>query len=105
MAAGVVALSCAEEDGGVELGIDGVVLQAIVEADSGEVMLTTLYPENGYLLARFCNYSDEAATVKFKSAVGRVSAETDLLGNDLSTVTDGKLTFRPWEIKTVKIKL
>lgn len=78
---------------------------ASLEADSGEVMLTTLYPENGYLLARFCNYSDEAATAKFSSAVGRVSAETDLLGNELSTVTDGKLTFRPWEIKTVKIKL
>lgn len=78
---------------------------ASLEADSGEVMLTTLYPENGYLLARFCNYSDEAATAKFGSAVGRVSAETDLLGNELSEISDGKLTFRPWEIKTVKIKL
>ncbi len=78
---------------------------ASLEADSGEVMLTTLYPENGYLLARFCNYSDKEAKAEFRTAVGKVSAETDLLGNDLSDISDGKLTFRPWEIKTVKIKL
>lgn len=78
---------------------------ASLEADGGEVILTTVYPENGCLLARFCNYSDESASAVFNSATGKVCAETDLLGNEISAVTDGKLTFRPWEIKTVKIKI
>ncbi len=78
---------------------------ADLQTDGGEVILTTLYPENGNLLARFCNYSDEPATAVFKTAVGNVSAETDLLGNETAAVTGGKLTFRPWEIKTVKITL
>ena len=29
--------------------------------------------------------------------------ETDLLGNELNAVSD-KITFKPWEIKTIKIK-
>lgn len=78
---------------------------ADLKSDSGEVVLTTLYPENGCLLARFCNYSDEAASAEFRTAVGKVCAETDLLGNVLSEITDGRLSFRPWEIKTVKITL
>ncbi len=78
---------------------------ADLQTNDGEVILTTLYPENGNLLARFCNYSNEPATAVFKTAVGNVSAETDLLGNETAAVTDGKLTFRPWEIKTIKITL
>ena len=35
---------------------------------------------------------------------GKADAEVDLLCNELSPVTDGKLVFRPWEIKTVRIK-
>lgn len=75
------------------------------KADGGAVILTTLYPENGNLLARFCNYSDEPATAVFKTACGNVCTETDLLGNETAAVTNGKLSFRPWEIKTVKVKL
>ena len=78
---------------------------ANLKTDGGEVVLTTFYPENGNVLARFCNYSDESATAEFCSSVGTVCAETDLLGNVISKVTDGKLSFRPWEIKTVLIKL
>lgn len=73
--------------------------------DSDSVILTALYPENGDILARFCNYSDETVNAEFKSAVGNVIAQTDLLGNQMSEISDGKLSFRPWEIKTVKIKL
>lgn len=78
---------------------------AQLDCDDGEVILTALYPENGDILARFCNYSDNEATARFSTAVGKVVAETDLLGNDTSVINDGRLTFRPWEIKTVKIKL
>ena len=87
---------------------DGDLVQlaaATLKAKGGEVILTTLYPENGNIFARFCNYSDEAATAEFNAFAGTVSAETDLLGNEVAEVSDGKLSFRPWEIKTVKIKL
>ncbi len=67
------------------------------------VILTALYPENGCVLARLCNFADQAATVDFTALCGKVTAETDLLGNEKSP-TDGKhLTFRPWEIKTLRI--
>ncbi len=76
-----------------------------LKTKGGEVILTTAYPENGDILVRFCNYSDEAATAQFSAAQGTVSAEVDLLGNEMEKITDGNLSFRPWEIKTVKIKL
>ncbi len=69
-----------------------------------EVVMTTVYPENGYILARFCNYSDEVQTAEFNPAFGKITEETDLLGNKLADC-NGKLEFRPWEIKTVKIEL
>lgn len=78
---------------------------ADVESNDGEVILTTIYPEDGSILARFCNYSDETASYTFKPAVGTVDFEVDLLGNELKPVTDGQLNFRPWEIKTVRIKI
>ncbi len=70
----------------------------------GEVILTSMYPEDGFIFARFCNYSDKPSDVNFKPTKGSVIAETDLLGNELLR-TDGSLHFRPWEIKTVKIAL
>ena len=76
---------------------------ADLKTNGGEVVLTALYPESGAILARFCNYSDEAAEAEFKSAAGAVTAETDLLGNETAAVKDGRLSFRPWEIKTVRI--
>ena len=55
-----------------------------------------------HILARFCNFSDTDETVEFKTSFGRVTAETDLLGNELNALTD-TITFKPWEIKTIKI--
>lgn len=72
-------------------------------ADGGEVVMTAMYPENGNILARFCNYSDDFSTLIFKPTVGMVECEVDLLGNELKAVADSKLSFRPWEIKTVRI--
>ncbi len=78
---------------------------AKLESEGGAVVLTSLYPENGYIYARFCNYSDEAASAQFKPAFGSVDAQTDLLGNVTAEISDSKLNFRPWEIKTVRIAL
>ena len=77
---------------------------AKLNAAGGEVILTTLYHENGVAYARFCNYSDEPASAELTCEFGKADAEVDLLCNELSPVTDGKLVFRPWEIKTVRIK-
>lgn len=74
-------------------------------SDGGEVILTTFYEENGSILARFCNYSDNEATAAFIPSIGTVCEETDLLGNTTADVTDSNLKFRPWEIKTVRIRL
>ena len=73
------------------------------KTENQEIILTALYPENDYLLARFCNYSDENSSAEISSVFGEITAETDLLGNELKPVTKGKLEFHPWEIKTVKI--
>ncbi len=78
---------------------------AEIKADGGEVILTTFYYEDGRILARFCNFSDENATAELIPTKGKVNAETDLLGNKMSDITDGKLNFTPWEIKTVSIEL
>lgn len=78
--------------------------------DGGNVIMTALYPENDYLLARFCNYSDTDAEIRFRPSCGKVTEETDLLGNGISAISSDNdektaLKFRAWEIKTVKIKL
>ena len=73
--------------------------------ESGKVILTSFYQENGYILARFCNYSDNEQTAVLTPVKGSVTTETDLLGNDTTPITDGTLSFRPWEIKTVRISL
>lgn len=77
---------------------------ALLKTQGGEVVLTTLYPENGGIMVRFCNYSDESATADFISDYVTVKSETDLLGKEISAVTGGKLEFKPWEIKTVFLK-
>lgn len=77
---------------------------ASVSADSRNVVMTTVYPENGYILARFCNYSNEKQSIAFDCTYGKIVEETDLLGNKIADC-NGRLEFRPWEIKTVKIEL
>ncbi len=77
---------------------------ADIKNDGGEVIMTALYPENGKLYARFCNFSDESATTTFIPQYGKLSEETDLLSNSLSKIENNVLSFRPWEIKTVRIE-
>lgn len=73
-------------------------------ADNEGTILTSLYPEDGALYARFCNYSDDTAEVKFVPAAGTVTTEVNLLGEPLAD-SGSMLAFRPWEIKTVRIDL
>ena len=71
---------------------------------SESVILTALYPEDGAIFARFCNYSDDSAAATFSPAFGKVTAETDLLGNKLAD-SNGQMEFHPWQIKTLRIEL
>lgn len=75
---------------------------AAFEEEGTGVILTSLEPENSGLSARFCNFSDEEASVSFKPTKGTLTTETDLLCNTLKEITDSTLTFRPWEIKTCR---
>lgn len=72
---------------------------------SEAIILTALYPENDYILARFCNYSENYASAELSCEYGIVTAETDLLGNTIKEISGNSLNFHPWEIKTVKIIL
>lgn len=74
------------------------------QSDS-DVILTSLYPDNGFITARFCNFSDKPAEISFSPASGKIICETDLLGKDTNNISGNSLSFRGWEIKTVKIKL
>lgn len=75
------------------------------ECNTDAVIVTSIYPENGYIYVRLCNYSDVCASAKLKPFTGTVDAQTDLLGNVAENLADGNLFFRPWEIKTVRINL
>ncbi len=74
-----------------------------LDTESEDIILTALYPEKDYILARFCNYSDNSAAAKLNSSCGTVYSQTDLLGNDTERIVENALNFHPWEIKTVKI--
>ena len=76
-----------------------------IQSNNEEIILTALYPEKDYILARFCNYSDENSSAKFTCSRGVVTAETDLLGENTKNIENNTLNFHPWEIKTVKIVL
>lgn len=74
---------------------------ANINTEKGNVILTALYPEENHILARFCNFSDEEETICFN--IGKEKYETDLLGKEMKELDD-EITFKPWEIKTIKMK-
>jgi len=78
---------------------------ADIASSDDSIILSALYPENGFITARFCNFSDKPATMTYKPGKGKLISETDLLGENISDITDNTLKFRGWEIKTVKIEL
>ncbi len=82
-----------------------IVSFANLESDGGEVILTGLYPEDGKIYARFCNYSDDEAIARFTSDYFSMKTETDLLGNTVSETENNALKFKPWEIKTVVLAI
>ncbi len=76
---------------------------AQLEGCDDSVIMTAAYPENDYLLMRFCNYSDNSTEGKISVNNSVVCCETDLLGNDTEKIENGILHFAPWEIKTIKL--
>ncbi len=77
---------------------------ADIQSQKGNVILTALYPEQNHILARFCNLSDENEAVIFNIKNNTVTFETDLLGNETNAIENNVLSFKPWEIKTIKIE-
>ena len=73
------------------------------DSKNSDVILTTFFYEDGALFARFCNYSDESAKVDLSFISKKLMKEADLLGNDISDISGNEISFRPWEIKTIKI--
>ena len=78
---------------------------ADLKGNTDTVIISSLYPEDGKITARFCNFSDNAAEITYIPSTGKLTCETDLMNNKIKDITDNKLSFRPWEIKTVKIEL
>ncbi len=70
-------------------------------SDNDGVILTALYPEDGSITARMCNFSDSSAAAVLTVNNKPVSKETDLLGNEIAPVTNGRLQLSPWKILTV----
>ncbi len=75
------------------------------DLNSSDVILTSIYPEDGAVFARFCNYSDDATEVKFNLSASKGVKESDLLGKEIADVNTDKISFRPWEIKTLKFTI
>ena len=80
------------------------VTAASLRQSGDSVLLTALYPEDGAIYARFCNFSDQPAEAVF-DLCGKPLEITDLLGKKLADVTGGCLAFHPWEIVTVRAAL
>ena len=73
------------------------------DSKDSDVILTTIYPEDGVIYARFCNYSDKPANVDFSMITGKDMKVSDLLGKEISCIAGNEISFRPWEIKTIKV--
>lgn len=74
---------------------------ARLTSDNEGVILTALYPEEGKITARMCNFSDNDAEATLELKGKAVSREEDFLGNAVSKIPDGRISIKPWEIKTV----
>jgi alpha-mannosidase len=73
--------------------------------DTGnDIILTALYPENERVVARFFKSDDQnrVSSLQFGKA-GSGLVETNLDGKYLKDI-NGKIDFRPWEIKTFQIR-
>lgn len=88
----------------LDIGYGDLTEYKIAEFDNknSDVILTTFYPEDDGVFARFCNYSDMQAVINFKIKDGKNMKITDLLGKEICDVNSSEFSFRPWEIKTIK---
>lgn len=86
------------------VGTSGSEINTIsIESDS-DILLTGLYPEKDYIVARFFKSGDQSTVSSLLfGKKGAGIAETTLDGNFLRDV-NGKIDFSPWEIKTFQIQ-
>jgi len=76
----------------------------LVDTGSENVLLSALYPEGGRILARLYEYQGRAGEATVAAAKGQAGlAEVDLLGDNARPAAS-PLTFRPWQIRTVRIE-
>jgi len=76
----------------------------LFDAGSENVLLSALYPEGGRILARLHEYQGRAGEATMAAANGTARlVEVDLLGGNARLVAN-PLTFRPWQIRTVRIE-
>lgn len=74
---------------------------AKLTSDNEGVILTALYPENGKTVARMCNFSDTDAEITMEINGKAADREEDFLGNTISEIPEGRISVKPWEIRTV----
>src|SRR5208283_4823375 len=76
----------------------------LVDTGSENVLLSALYPEGGRILARLYEYEGRAGEATIAAVTGQAGlAEVDLLGANPRPAAS-PLTFRPWQIRTVRIQ-
>ena len=70
---------------------------------SKDIILTALYPQKDWIVARFFKSDDRTpiTSLSFQKK-GTQMAETNLDGKFIRNI-DGKMDFKPWEIKTFRI--
>ncbi len=75
----------------------------LLEAGSPDVIVSALYDEGGKTYIRMHEYRgrDSRASLRYRSGKARLT-EVDFAGRGSEAVTD-PLTFRPWQIRTVRI--
>lgn len=74
-----------------------------VDAES-DVILTGLYPQKDYVIARFYKAGDQTPiTTIHLEKKGAKMVETNLDGKFIKNI-DIKIDFKSWQIKTIKIK-
>jgi hypothetical protein len=76
----------------------------LLEAGSSDVVVSALYNKEGKSYVRMYKHQgrDSRALLRYLSGKARLT-EVDLAGRE-SEVVSGSLTFRPWQIRTVRIE-
>ncbi len=76
----------------------------LLEVPSSDVILSALYHEKGRVYARLYEHRGRASEVSVGHLLGKVKlTEVSLAGQEVEPIS-GLLTFRPWQIRTIRIE-